>query len=108
MIFGSWTYDMSNVNVKGFNFGGSGDTTINVGSGHEVFNAGQKVKYILTCFKSARHLARHRALLIPFSSMLMFDKQMTTLFNESQSIQTFEPTEITFSKSSIDSRLEHL
>ena len=34
---------MSNVNVKGFNFGGSGDTTINVGSGHEVFNAGQKV-----------------------------------------------------------------
>ena len=53
MIFGSWTYDMSNVNVKGFNFGGSGDTTINVGSGHEVFNAGQKVKYILVAKKYA-------------------------------------------------------
>ena len=44
---------MSNVNVKGFNFGGSGDTTINVGSGHEVFNAGQKVKYILVAKKYA-------------------------------------------------------
>ena len=30
MIFGSWTYDMANVNVKGFNFGGSGDSTITI------------------------------------------------------------------------------
>merc|ERR1712141_513119 len=42
MIFGSWTYDMANVNVKGFNFGGSGDSTITIGSGHEVFNGGSK------------------------------------------------------------------
>ena len=43
MIFGSWTYDMANVNVKGFNFDGSGDSTITIGSGHEVFNGGSKV-----------------------------------------------------------------
>jgi len=30
MIFGSWTYDMANVNVKGFSLGNSGDTTITV------------------------------------------------------------------------------
>jgi len=43
MIFGSWTYDMANVNVKGFNFGGEGDTTITIGSDdHNVFNGAQK------------------------------------------------------------------
>ena len=44
MIFGSWTYDMASVNVKGFNFGGEGDTTITIGSDdHNVFNGEQKV-----------------------------------------------------------------